>query len=151
MRPSALIASTLVLATTALAACGGVDKNAYVDSVTKVQAATSSEAAKLSGEMEDAKSVGAVADKLEDLGQAVEKNAGSLADIEAPDDVAGLHEQYVTLMKKFGTDLETLAGRVRKADAKNVNAVLTQASKLTADLATDESKIVGEINDELRG
>ncbi len=150
MRLSVFAASTLILATTALGACGGVDKTAYVDSVTDVQQKTSSDASSLSEDMAKATTPAAISSKLEELGKAVAKNSVALDKIEAPSEVEALHQQYVDLMAKFGTDLEGLAADLKKADAKGTGALLTKASKLTSDLATDESKIVQDINDELR-
>lgn len=147
MRPSALAASVLVIATTALAACGdGVDKNAYVDSVTTVQRDTSEAATKLAASMQDAKTPEAVADKLRTLSDEITANATNLDKIEAPEDVTTQHQEYVDLMKTFGKDLGALAGQVEDATPQNVNKVLAKASQLTSALSTDETKIVNEIN-----
>ena len=54
-------------------------------------------------------------------------------------------------MKKFGTDLENLATRVKDANADNVKGILADAQTLTSSLSTDETKIVSDINAELQG
>ena len=151
MRKPVLSAAALFLATTALAACGGIDKNAYVDSVTKVQQTTQREANALSEKMNSAKTPDEVGTNLAALGETVEKSAADLAAIEPPEDVADQHKQYVDLMKKFGTDLEGLATRVKDANADNVQGILTDATKLTSSLSSDETKIVSDINAELQG
>lgn len=150
MRSSVLAASTALLATAALAACGGVDKTAYVDSVTDVQRKTSADATRLSTAMSTAKTPAEISAKLDELGKAVEANSVQLDKITAPSDVEKQHQEYVDLMKNFGTDLETLAGKVKTATPANTTTLLANASKITSDLATDEAKIVQEINNELR-
>ena len=150
MRPSILTASAFILATTALGACGGVDKTAYVQSVTNVQKKTSTDAADRTADMAKATTPAAIATELRDLGASVESNSVALDKIEAPEEVATLHQNYVDLMATFGANLEKLAADVAKADAKTTNTLLTTAAKLTADLATDESKIVQDINTKLQ-
>lgn len=147
-KPAILVATLLVIST--LAACGGVDENAYVQSVTKVQQATQKEASALSTKMSSAKTPAQVGNNLAALGKAVEANADDLAAIEAPDKVASQHKAYVELMRKFGTDLEALAAKVKKATPTTVPTILTDASKLTSELSTGETKIVNEINTALQ-
>lgn len=150
MRKSTLAVAAL-LATTSLAACGGVDKNAYVEQVTDVQQATQKEAQELSTKMSSAKTPKQVAANLDALGEAVEANAKKLDAIEAPEDVAKQHDAYVALMNKFGADLEALAAKVEKATPTTVPTILNQASTLTTNLSTGETKIVNEINSALQG
>lgn len=150
MRKSTL-AVAAILATTSLAACGGVDKNAYVEQVTDVQQATQKEAQELSTKMSSAKTPKQVAANLDALGEAVEANAKKLDAIEAPEDVAAQHQEYVDVMTKFGADLEELAGKVAKATPTTVPTILNQASTLTTNLSTSETRIVNEINDALQG
>lgn len=146
-----ILALAAVIATTSLAACGGVDKNAYVEQVTNVQQATQKEAQELSSKMSSAKTPKQVAANLDALGEAVEANAKKLDAIEAPEDVAKQHQAYVDLMTKFGTDLEALAAKVEKATPTTVPGILSQASTLTTNLSTGETKIVNEINSALKG
>lgn len=150
MRSSVLTATALVLATTSLAACGGVDKQKYVQDVTNLQQKTSTDAAARSADMAKATTPEAISKELSELGASIEKNAKSLGAIKAPDEVESLHEDYVDLMTKYGTDLEALAGEVKASDAKTTNRLLKRASTLTAGLATDEAKLVTSINSALR-
>lgn len=149
MRKPAFTLAAL-LATAALAACGGVDKNAYVTQVTKVQQATQQDARALSDKMKSAKTPAQVATNLAALGTAVEKNAADLKKIEPPESVAKQHQEYVDLMKQYGTDLESLAAEVKKATPSTVKGILTKASSLTTNLSTQETKIVSSINTELQ-
>ncbi len=149
MRKPAFTLAAL-LATTVLAACGGVDKNAYVTQVTKVQQATQQDARALSDKMESAKTPAQVATNLAALGTAVEKNAADLKAIEAPESVAAKHQEYVDLMQQYGADLEDLAAQVKTATPATVRGILTKASTLTTKLSTQETKIVSAINTELQ-
>ncbi|MBJ7471264.1 MAG: hypothetical protein JHD16_08170 [Solirubrobacteraceae bacterium] len=149
MRTSSLTVAALLAATT-LAGCGGVDKNAYVDSVTNVQETTQKEATALSTKMQSAETPAQVGANLEALAKSVEKNAVALDKIEAPEEVAAQHQEYVKLMKDFSTNLEKLAVKVEKATPTTVPTILTDASKLTTQLSTGETKIVTEINNELQ-
>jgi hypothetical protein len=152
MRTPFLAASAAVIvATSALAGCGdSVDKNAYVKSVGNVQKKTADEAATLSSEMSKATTPKQIGGDLEELGQAVEANATALSKIDAPKDVTSEHKQYVDLMKKFGTDLEDLADKVKAAKISKVSSMLTEASSLTTKLSSDEQRIVGAINAKLQ-
>ncbi|MDO9355017.1 MAG: hypothetical protein Q7T55_15065 [Solirubrobacteraceae bacterium] len=150
MRSSVLPATALVLATTTLAACGGVDKQKYVQSVTNLQQKTSTEAAYQSDEMAKATTPGALSQELSELGTSIDANAKKLAAIETPDEVDTLHADYVDLMEQYGRDLKALAGEVKTSDAKTTNRLLKRASTITAKLATDESKLVTGINSALR-
>ncbi len=134
-----LTGATAVLAVT-LAACGGVDKNAYVESVTKVQQKTQNEANKLSSEMAQAKTPKDIGLKLEELGAEVAANAKELDAIEAPSEVTKQHQQYVDLMNRFSTSLEKLGKEFETAKTSELPKVLSDTTKLTSDLASDESK-----------
>ena len=149
MRKPALTLAALLTATT-LAACGGVDKNEYVNQVTTVQKATQTDASELGTKMQSAKTPAQVAQNLTDLGKAVEVNAVKLEKIEAPDDVAAQHAKYVKLMKDYGNDLQELAVKVKAATPTTVPKILTDAQGLTSNLSSEETKIVSDINNELQ-
>lgn len=141
-----------VAAALLVAGCGeSIDKNAYVKDVTSVQQSTQNEANRLTTELSSAKTPEAVAGKLDQLATAVKTNADKLAAIEAPEDVVTLHQQYVDLMKQFSEDLTALAGRIEDATAETIGDIMTDTGKLTSELATDEQKLVNEINSALQG
>ncbi len=149
MRKTALTAA--LIAVTTLAACGDTaDKNAYVGEVTKVQQSTNQEATALSDAMASAKTPAQVASKLTALAKSIEANAKKLDAIEAPEEVAADHQKYVDLMNDFGTDLEALAVKVKKATPTTVPTLLSEASTLTTRLSTGETAIVNKINSELQ-
>jgi ribosome assembly protein YihI (activator of Der GTPase) len=150
MRIVSTIGATALLAVT-LAACGGVDKNAYVESVTKVQQKTQTEANKLSSEMATAKTPKDIGLKLEELGTEVAANAKELDKIEAPSEVTKEHQAYVDLMTRFSTSLEKLGKEFETAKTSELSSILSDTTKLTSDLAADESKIVTDINTKLHG
>lgn len=151
MRKPALSAA-LLLSILAIAGCGSsADKDAYVQSVSRVQQQTQTDAKTLSDKMQTAKTPAQIADNLSQLGRNIEKNASSLKAIKAPDDVKTQHEEYVKLMNDFGKKLESLATDVRTATPGNVKDVLTKASRATTDLSTEEQKVVSEINSALQG
>lgn len=149
-QPSLSAFVVAVLATLTLAACGGVDKNAYVDSVTKVQQTAQQGAAEINEQMADAKTPAQFAANLEALSTVIGENATDLSGIEAPDEVATEHQQYVDLMKKLSVSLDELAGKVESAKADDVSGLLTEVSKLQSDLATSEAKILNDINTKLQ-
>ncbi|MEH3054060.1 MAG: hypothetical protein PGN13_08670 [Patulibacter minatonensis] len=144
-------AGAMLAVSLTLAACGGVDKNAYVESVTKVQQKTQKEANKLSEEMAQAKSPKDIGAKLKELGTKVGTNAKSLDAIEAPSEVEQQHQQYVDLMNRFSSELDKLGSEFESAKTSELPSVLSDTTKLTSDLATDEQKIVNDINSKLRG
>lgn len=132
-----------------LAACGGVDKNAYVESVTKLQKKTQNEANALSSEMAQAKTPKQIGVKLEELGAKVQVNAKELGQIEAPDEVTKEHQQYVKLMEGFSGSLIKLGKEFEAAKTSELPGILQETTKLTSDLAANESKIVTSINTKL--
>lgn len=145
------ITGTAVLLAVTLAACGGVDKNAYVESVTKLQQKTQTDANSLSSEMAQAKTPKDIGEKLEELGAKVQTNAKELGKIEAPEEVSKEHAQYVALMERFSSQLIKLGKEFETAKVSELPGVLSDTTKLTSDLAADESKIVTDINTKLRG
>lgn len=147
-----LLPIVAVAAALLLSGCGeSIDKNAYVRDVTSVQQSTQNEANKLTTELTSAKTPEAVAGKLDQLAGAVKVNADKLAAIEAPEDVATEHEQYVALMRQFSEDLSGLAGRIEDATPETIGDIMSDTGKLTSELATDEQKLVDEINRALQG
>lgn len=150
MRILSTTGATALLALT-LAACGGVDKNAYVESVTKLQQKTQNDANTLSSEMAQAKTPKAIGEKLEELGGKVGENAKELDKIEAPDEVTKEHQQYVDLMENFSGQLVKLGKEFEAAKPSELPGILSDTTKLTSDLAASESKIVTAINTKLRG
>jgi len=149
MRIVAITGTAALLAVTLAACGGGVDKNAYVESVTKLQQKTQTDATALSSEMAQAKTPKAIGTKLEELGTKVQANAKELDKIEAPDEVAKEHQQYVALMQRFSSSLIKLGLKFETAKVSELPAVLSDTTKLTSDLAADESKIVTDINTKL--
>jgi ribosome assembly protein YihI (activator of Der GTPase) len=141
----------VVLLAASLAACGGVDKNAYVQSVTTVQKKTQTEANTLSAEMQTANTPKAIGKKLEELGTEVAANAKELDAIEAPTEVTKEHQQYVDLMNRFSRELGRLGREFETAKTSELAGILEDTTKLTSNLATDENKIVTSINTKLRG
>ena len=143
----AVVASLAVLA----GGCGeSIDKNAYVRDVSSVQQSTQNEANRLTAGLSSAKTPKAVASRLQQLATAVKTNADRLAAIEAPEDVAAKHQEYVELMRSFSTELSALAERIEDATPETIDGIMRDTSKLTSELATDEQKIVGEINQALQ-
>lgn len=132
------------------AGCGGVDKNAYVANVGKVQEKTQFEATALSEEMQKAKTPMQIAAKISELGASVQRNAAALGKIEAPDEVASEHKQYVAVMTDFGASLKQLSGRVERAKPADVDGILSKASSLTKNLSTKEQQLIVRINAKLR-
>ncbi len=134
-----------------LAACGGgVDKNVYVENVTKLQKKTQTEANALSTEMRDAKTPKQIGQALEELGNKVQVNAEELGKIEVPDEVTKEHAQYVDLMEGFSASLVKLGKEFETAKTSELPGILQETTKLTSDLATSEQKIVTNINTKLR-
>lgn len=134
-----------------LAGCGdSIDKNAYVRDVSSVQQSTQNEANRLTENLSSAKTPAAVASRLQQLATAVKTNADRLAAIEAPEDVTDEHQQYVELMRTFSKDLGGLAERIKTATPETIPGIMSDTSKLTSELATDEQKIVSEINQALQ-
>lgn len=149
VRLFSILAAAAVLSLTT--GCGdSVDKNAYVKDVSSVQRSTQTEAQQISTEIGRAKTQDAIADKLDALAETVKKNADRLAAIEAPADVADLHREYVDLMRKFSTDLEELADRIRKATPDSLQGILKDTGTLTSELATEEQRLVDKINQGLQ-
>ena len=89
--------------------------------------------------------------KLEQLGDEVAANAKELDKIEAPSEVTKEHQQYVDLMTRFSTQLDKLGKEFETAKVSELPAVLADTTKLTSNLAADESKIVTDINTKLHG
>ncbi|MDQ8044436.1 MAG: hypothetical protein AAGC46_04625 [Solirubrobacteraceae bacterium] len=152
MRKPAAAATALLLTALPLIGCGGdaVDKNAYVKAVSAVQAKTSGDAQKLSTEMQTAKTPKDIAEKLTELGTAVQSDADDLARIKAPEEVTQDHQQYVQLMRDFGSNLKDLAPQVEKATPTTVSNVLKKATGYTTTLSTKEAKLISDINAQLQ-
>lgn len=149
MRIVSTTGAAALLALTLAACGGGVDKNAYVESVTQLQKKTQNEANALSTEMSQAKTPKQIGLKLEELGGKVEANAKELDKIEAPEEVTKEHQQYVDLMEGFSSSLVKLGKQFETAKTSELPGILQETTKLTSDLAANESKIVTSINTKL--
>ncbi len=149
MRIVSTTGAAALLALTLAACGGGVDKNAYVESVTQLQKKTQNEANALSTEMSQAKTPKQIGLKLEELGGKVEANAKELDKIEAPEEVTKEHQQYVDLMEGFSGSLVKLGKQFETAKTSELPGILQETTKLTSDLAANESKIVTSINTKL--
>lgn len=159
MRKPVLPLSVLLTAVClTLTACGGVDKNAYIRSVSNVQADQQNFANGEATKMAEADKVSGYSSGLRAIAKTAADNAKKLGTIEVPSEVTDDHKRYVALYENYAKELDAVAadmdrilGTGEKVDSQDVETLRARAVEIDSKKASDEQKIVNDINTKLQG
>lgn len=134
--------------------CGGdtASKNDYVEAINKAQTDFASNVQKV-GTSSSAGSDPAAAAKqtFASLGTAIDKVVADLKAVDPPDDVKDLHNELVSEMQEFKSQVD---GAAKSLDSGDATAVLKAQSKFAqsaSTLGTRISKTISDINTKLQG
>jgi hypothetical protein len=144
---SALVVAA-VLSLVAVAGCGGdtASKNDYVDALNKVQTDFKDSVTKSgsAGSATEAKDVFA------NLSTAIDKLIADLKGVEAPDEVKDLHNDLITEMTEFKSQVEDAGSSLASGDPKAIVAAQTKFATEASQLATKIGTTITDINKELQ-
>lgn len=143
--------ATLALCVAVIAGCGDTAaNNTYVDAVNKAQ---NDFAAAISGLQDDAaKATGPDGARkvFDNLGAEIDTVVADLQAIQAPDEVADLHEQLVDQVSQFGTSVDTAAESLTSNDPQKLTEAQAEFSREVSEVGTQISGTIAEINKKLQ-
>lgn len=121
-----MAARTLTVALVALVGgCGGEDrlsKAEYESRMQRVAATLQTATDRLGGEASDPRDTQAAARALAGMGQALDRAADGVADLEPPEDVEKPHDSFVAGLRAFAGDMRKVAALARRGDRLQIQA-----------------------------
>lgn len=114
--PSRPLIAVLATAALALAACGGSDKNDYVKSLNKAEAALQKNLSSLGGDIGAGSSPKQIAAKLDASGKALDSAADDFGGITPPDDAKHAHGQFIDGLHKLADTFHGAATQAKSSD-----------------------------------
>ena len=144
---AAMVAFALVAAL-AIAACGNEEQNDYVDQVNAAQTEFVDEMTAVA--QAPPTSPGQIDQLITDMQSTIESFTGDLEGIEAPDDVADLHDQLITSMAEIGDQLGELSTGLQSGDPQELAAAATELAQVATKAQTDLTNLIAQINSELQ-
>jgi hypothetical protein len=148
----ALVICAAALSLVAAAGCGGdtKDSNDYVSDLNKVQTDFANSVQKVGTSSSAGSDPAAAAKKtFTDLNTAIDKVIADLKGIEAPDKVKDLHNELISEMEQFNSQVTAAADSLGSGDPQ---AILKAQSKFAASasaLGSKISKTIADINTKL--
>ncbi|HEX6712001.1 MAG TPA: DUF6376 family protein [Thermoleophilaceae bacterium] len=152
---SILRAAVICVAALALVAtgCGSDTKsnNDYVDAVNKAQTDFADNIQKVgSSAPSGADAAAGVKQTFSDLKTAIDKVIADLKAVEAPDEVKSLHNELISEMTEFGTQVKSAASSLGSGDAQAIATAQSKFATSASSLGTRISKTISDINTKLR-
>ena len=145
----AALVLTAVLALVAAAGCGSDTKssNDYVNALNKVQTDFADSVSKTSA----AGSGGKAADVFTNLSTAIDKLIADLKGVEPPDKVKDLHNELISEMTQFKSQVEAAGASLKSGDAAKIVAAQTKFATEASALGTKIGQTIDGINKKLQG
>jgi hypothetical protein len=151
LRIVAVCAAALFLI--AAAGCGGDTKesNDYVSDINKVQTDFANSIQKV-GSSPSAGSDPAAAAKqtFADLDSAIDKVIADLKGIEAPDEVKNLHNDLISEMEEFNSQVKEAGDSLSSGDPQSIVKAQSEFAASASALGTKISKTIADINTKLQ-
>src|SRR5689334_8407609 len=148
------VAGLAVLALVAGAGCGGDTKssNDYVSAVNKVQTDFANNVRKVGSSTPNGSDPGAAAKKTyADLGTAIDKAISDLKGVEAPDKVKDLHNELISEMEAFKSQVSDAASSLSSKDPQAIVKAQTKFATSASALGTKIAQTIDNINKKLQG
>jgi|SRR3954452_5311569 len=147
------IACLAALVLVAGTGCGGDKKssNDYVKAINKVQTEFASDIQKVGSSAPSGGDPAAKAkETFSDLDAAISKAITDLKAVEPPDDVKDLHDQLISEMTAFGSQVETAGNSLKSGDPQTIVAAQSKFAASASALGQQISKTIGDINTKLQ-
>jgi hypothetical protein len=150
-------AAILCLAALALiagAGCGSDTKssNDYVGAINKVQTDFANDVQKVGSSSSGGSDPAAAAKQtFSDLGAAINKAVADLKAVEAPDKVKDLHNELISEMEQFKSQVEDAASSLSSTDPQTIAKAQTKFAASASTLGTKISQTIDSINKKLQG
>jgi hypothetical protein len=123
--PSRPLLAVLATAALAVAACGNSDKNEYVKSLNKAEAALQKNLSSLGGDIGAGSSPKQIAAKLDASGQALDNAAKDFNGITPPDNAKHAHGQFIDGLHKLAGTFHGAAKQAKTNDLTGLSKTLT--------------------------
>lgn len=123
--PSRPLVCVLAAGALAVAACGNSDRNAYVKSLNKAEAALQKSLMSLGGDISATSSPKQIAAKLDASGQALDNAADDFNGIQPPDDAKHAHGQFIDGLHKLADMYHGAATQAKTRDATGLSKTLS--------------------------
>jgi hypothetical protein len=138
-----------VLALVAATGCGSDTKssNDYVTALNKVQTDFAASVSKTSA----AGSGTQAADVFTNLSTAIDKLIADLKGVEPPDKVKDLHNELISEMTQFKSQVEAAGASLKSGDAQKIVAAQTKFATEASQLGTKIGQTIDGINKKLQG
>jgi hypothetical protein len=136
-----------------VAGCGGDTKssNDYVSAINKVQTDFANDVQKVGGSPAAGSDPTAAAKKtFADLKTAIDKVIVDLKGVEAPDKVKALHNQLISEMSDFDTQVKAAGDSLNSKDPQAIAAAQSKFASSASTLGTRISKTINDINTTLQ-
>ena len=139
----------LVVAAPTLAACGSDEKTEKYDSdgkkvVDQFQTDVQAVQTKLQSAGQDPE---AVASGIEEMRGAFDKAANGLSELDPPEDAKPTHDKFVSQLRAFGPDLNSLATAAREQDAEKVQQLQGSFQSRLAELQQTADDLKKQLNE----
>jgi hypothetical protein len=134
------------------AGCGGDTKksNDYVDAVNKAQTDFADNVQKVgSGSTAGGDPAAAAKKTFSDLGGAIDKVISDLKAVKPPDDVKDLHNQLISELAEFGSQVKEAASSLSSSDPQTIASAQSKFASSASSLGTRISKTISDINTKL--
>lgn len=133
LRVLALV-SALVVAAPTLAACGDDKADKYNEEGKKVVDQFQKDVQAAQTNLQAQQEPEGVAAGIDQMRAAFEKAANGLSELDPPEDAKANHDKFVSQLRSFGPDFETLSSAARENDQQAVQEVQASFQTKLADL-----------------
>jgi membrane-bound lytic murein transglycosylase B len=150
MRSAVLCLTALALVATG---CGSDTKknNDYVDAVNKAQTAFADNVKKVGSSAPLGGDAAAAAKQtFSDLSAAIDKVIADLKAVEPPDEVKDLHNQLISELREFGTQVADAGRSLTSSDPQAIATAQSKFATSASSLGTRISKTISDINAKLQ-
>lgn len=150
LRVGAVLAFAVIAAGLIVAGCGdSEEKNDYVDQVNELQLAYVDDVTEAVGANPPStpKEAAAAAGELAELTDGV---ADDIEAVDAPEDVADLHDQLVAALRGVATDITKTQGALTSGDPQKATEAATQLQTAITGAQTELNSLIEQINSTLQ-
>lgn len=148
------VTSLAVLSLVVGVGCGSDTKssNDYVSAVNKVQTDFANNVRKVGSSTPSGADPAAAAKKtFSDLETAIDKAISDLKGVQAPDKVKSLHNELISEMEQFKSQVSEAGDSLKSADTQAIVKAQTKFATSASTLGSKISKTINDINSKLQG
>ncbi len=150
-RARLIVMALAAVSAVAVASCGEdtEEKNEYVDAVNEVTTTLNEGLTEISSGA-SAASPGQAATVFADFGEQLDTAAADIEGIDPPEEVAGLHDQLVTLIQDLSATATNAADEIKSGGPAAVTGVANEFIAESTTASTEVDSTITEINSKLQ-